>query len=167
MLIAQRSQTGGTPYQLRHMLMPLGGRRQFAGLGVNWPLVLQVGGWVITGIGLGMSVYQSIWGAAEKTGVKSGDLSSEDISSLATMIAAKDPTRSASEWEPILASMLGAGAPVMPPTPPACPGGYYRDPASGACIPLQKAGIFSDLSTTGWIALSAGALVLARVLKLI
>lgn len=166
-MIAQRSETGGTPYQLRHMLMPLSGRRQFAGLGVNWPLVLQVGGWIISGIGLGASVYQAIWGAAEKAGVKSGDLSKDDISSLATMIAAKDPSRSAAEWERNLTAMLGAGAPIMTPTIQTCPVGYYRDPASGACLPLQKAGIFSDLSTTGWIALGAGALVLAKVLKLI
>jgi hypothetical protein len=149
------------------MLMPANRVPQFGRLGLNFPLLLQVGGWIISGIGLGFTVYESIWGAAEKADLKSGDLSSDDISSLASMIAAKDPGRSAAEWERNLTAMLGAGAPTIPPATQTCPAGFYRDPATGACLPLQKAGFFADLSTGGWIALGVGGLLLARVLKLV
>jgi hypothetical protein len=135
------------------------------GLGVNWALVLQVGGWVINGIGLGMSVYDSIWGAAEKTGIKPGDLSKSDISSLATMISAKDPSgRSAQQWETDLAAAFGSGA--GPPTPQICPAGSYRDPATGVCLPVKKAGFFEDMSTGKMIGLGIGGVLLAKMLKL-
>lgn len=147
------------------MQMLTGGRQRFGSLGVNWPLVLQVGGWIISGIGLGATVYESIWGAKEETGVKPGDLSSGDISSLATMIAAKDPDRSAAEWERNLTAMLGAGAPV--PTPQICPTGFYRDPTTGACIPLKGAGFFEDMSTGKIIGLGVAGVLLAKMLKLI
>lgn len=137
------------------------------GLGVDWSLVLQVGGWVINGIGLGMSVHESIYGAADKTGIKPGDLSTSDISSLATMIAAKDPQgRSAQQWQTDLSAMLGTGAGV-PPTPQICPAGFYRDPATGACIPLKTAGFFEDMSTGKVIGLGVAGVLLAKMLKLI
>jgi hypothetical protein len=82
-------------------------------------------------------------------------------------IAAADPQgRSKQEWESTLTAMLGAGAAPIP-APQLCPTGYYRDPASGACLPVQKAGFFEDLGTGGMIALGVGGLVLAKVLKLI
>lgn len=169
MLIAQRSETGGTPYQLRQMLMPLGGRRQFGRLGFDVALGLQVAGWIITGIGLGASVYESIWGGAEEAGMKPEDLamSSGDIAAVASNLAKANPAGpTAAQWQNTLSSMLGPGG-LTAPTPQLCPAGYYPDPASGACMPLQKAGILSDLSTTGWIAVGVGGLVLLRVLKVI
>ena len=163
MLVARTTQRKAVSPMLQ-MLSPGGAR--MGKLGVDWPLVLQVGGWIITGIGLGASVYDSIWGAAKETNVKAGDLSDEDISSLASMIAAKDPQgRSPQQWQRDLSAMLGSGATI--PQPQLCPAGFVRDPATGACLPLQKAGFFQDLSTGELIALGVGGLVLARVLKLI
>lgn len=176
MLIAKRSKTGGTPYQLRNMLMPLNRGGEFAGLGVarlgvDWWLGARIGAFIIMGIDLGKDVYSAITGAAQQAGVKPGDLSSGNISDMAKQIANSgvDPQgRSAAQWEALLTSQLGTGAAPLPVAPiGTCPMGYYRDPATGACIPLQKAGFLEDMSTGGWIALGAGALVLAKVLKLI
>lgn len=175
MLIAKRSETGGTPYKLRNMLMPLNRGGEFAGLGVarlgvDWWLGARLGAFIILGIDLGKDIYSAIKGGAEQAGVKPGDLSSGNISDVAKQIANSgvDPQgRSAAQWEGLLTSQLGTGAPVMTPAIQPCPVGYYRDPATGACIPLQKAGLFEDMSTGAWIALGAGALVLAKVLKLI
>lgn len=149
------------------MLRPKSSGGQFGRLGVDWPLLLQVGGWIITGIGLGASVYDAIWGGAEKAGIKPGDLSSGDISTLASSIAAGDKKgRSAGEWETMLTAMLGPGAPPLP-TGQVPPPGFYRDPASGAFVPIKKAGFFEDLGTGGMIALAVGGIVVAKVLKLI
>lgn len=163
MLVARRTQRKAISPMIQ-MLSP--GGAGMGKLGVDWALVLQVGGWIINGIGLGMSVYDSIWGAKEKMGVKPGDLSDDDIAALASTIAGKDPQgRSAQQWQQDLTAMLGSGATT--PQPQLCPAGFYRDPATGACIPLQKAGFFEDLSTGEWIAIGVGGLVLAKLLKLI
>ena len=164
MLVARTTQRKAVSPMLQ-MLSPGGAR--MGKLGVDWPLVLQVGGWIITGVGLGMSVYDSITSGAKEANVKPGDLSDQDIAALASTIAAKDPQgRSAQQWQQDLTAMLGSGATTIP-QPQLCPAGFVRDPATGACLPLQKAGFFQDLSTGELIAIGVGGLVLAKVLKLI
>lgn len=138
--------------------------RLSGGLGFDVALGLQVAGWIINGIGLGMNVYDSIWGAAEKADIKPGDLSSGDISSLATMIAARDPSRSAAQWERDLTAMLGSGAPVLPKT---CPPGFYPDQTTGVCVPIKQAGFFDDMSTGKMIGLGIAGVLAAKMLKLI
>lgn len=134
-------------------------------LGVNWPLVLQVGGWIITGVGLGMSVYDSITSGAQEANLKPGDLSQSDITALASTIAAKDPQgRSALQWEQDLTAMLGSGGPV---TPQLCPPGSYRDQTTGVCIPIKQAGFFDDMSTGKMIGLGIAGVLAAKMLKLI
>lgn len=156
--------------RLMETLMSKSTGGQFGRLGIDWSLVLLVGGWIIQGAGIGLTVYKSIKAGSEQTGIgiKSGDLSSQDIAALASNMAAADKEgRSPQQWETMLTSMLGTGAPPIVPSPQVCPAGFYSDPATGACLPLQKAGFFADMGTGGMIALGVGGLLLAKMLKLI
>lgn len=119
-----------------------------AGLGFNWGLAIQIAGWTINGIGLGLSTYEAVRGAKEQSGVEKLELS--EISAIASQIAQADPQhRSASQWETILGSQFGGQ--VTPPQP--VPPGFYRDPQTGQLVRLPtEAGTFGGLPTWAWIA---------------
>lgn len=132
----------------------------FSGLGIAWALVAQVVGYVIQGIGLGFSVHDAIRGAGEQ--IPAGQqVQQEDISVIADELSKKFPTTSKSSWENLLNE--GLAGKVAPPTT-ACPPGYMRDPATGACIEIQKAGILSQIPAWGWVAIAGlGILVLPKL----
>jgi hypothetical protein len=129
----------------------------FAGLGGNlgfdWALATQITGWVISGIGIGISAVQSVRGAKDKSGVET--LQESEIQAIAASVAKADPQhRTASQWEQILRGQFGAGAPA----PAKCPEGFYPTP-DGGCLPIKKAGIFSDVP--GWAWIGGGVLAFA------
>lgn len=166
MLLARRQESINlNPLMLTLRSESSGG--QFGRLGMEVPTALMWIGAGVFALGLGWSIYDTIKAASEKTGAKAGDFSTEDLSKIAGAMAKQDPRgRSAEEWMGGLTAMLGPGGSLTP-TPQLCPTGFYRDPATGACLPVQKAGFFEDLGTGGMIALGVGGLVLAKVLKLI
>jgi hypothetical protein len=132
------------------------------GFGVAWALVAQVVGYVIQGIGLGASVYDAVKGAGEA--VPAGEQATrEDVGAIATELQKKFPTTSKSTWEALLMEGLGAKGPA--PTQPPCPEGYLRDPATGACIEIKRAGMgIGAIPTWGWIALAGmGFLLLPKL----
>jgi len=126
------------------------------GLGIAWPLVIQVAGWIIQGIGLGFSVHEAITSAKDQ--IPAGEkLTKEEVGVVAEELAQKFPTTSKSSWEQLL--LEGMADKVQAPTAtPAiqCPTGYVRDPVSGACMPVQTASAF-NMPTWGWVALGFGA----------
>lgn len=116
-------------------------------LGFNWGLAIQIAGWTINGIGLGLSTYEAVKGAKEKSGVET--LEPGEVSAIASQIAAADPQhRTATQWESILAGQFG-GATAPEPVPP----GFYRDPRTGQLVPLitQKAGFLDNVPTWAWV----------------
>jgi len=124
------------------------------GLGIAWPLMVQFAGWVISGIGLGLSAYEAIWGAKQNV-TPDEKLGAGDVRAIAQQIAAADPQhRPVSEWEALLNQTLQP-APVTPTV--TCPPGFYRDAATGACLQAAKAGF--EMPTWGWIALGVGGLL--------
>lgn len=131
------------------------------GLGFNWGLAIQIAGWTINGIGLGLSTYEAVRGAKDKSGVEK--LEPGEISAIASQIAQADPQhRSASQWESILGTQFG-GAQVAQPQP--IPEGYYLNPQTGQLVALpglKKAGMFGDVPP--W-ALVGGGLLIFLVLK--
>ena len=127
------------------------------GLGFDWTLAMQIAGWTISGIGLGLSTYESIRGAKEKSGVVS--LEQSEVAAIASQISKADPQhRSASTWEALLSQQFGAGGP----TPAVrCPEGFYATP-DGACLPIPaKAGI-GGLPTWAWIVIGGLAFVAVK-----
>jgi len=115
--------------------------------GFNWGLAIQIAGWTINGIGLGLSTYEAVRGAKEKAGVEK--LEPGEINAIASQIAAADPQhRTASQWETILAGQFGG-----PTAPEPAPPGFYRDPQTGQLVPIptQQAGFFSTLPTWAWV----------------
>jgi len=125
------------------------------GLGIAWPLMIQFAGWVIQGIGLGLSTYEAIWGAKQNV-APDEDLAPGDVRAIAQQIAAADPQhRPVSQWEALLNQSLQPQ--VTPTVPVTCPPGFYRDPATGACLQVAKAGF--EMPTWGWIALGVGGLL--------
>lgn len=119
-------------------------------LGFNYALALQIAGWVINGIGLGLSTYEAIKGAKTQSGVEK--LEPGEISAIASQIAAADPQhRSAAAWETILAGQFGTTGT----TPPVqIPPGFYIDPRTGQLAPLpddKEAGMLGGLPTWSWI----------------
>lgn len=134
-VLAQLPAFGGNPAPL-------------TGFGFNWGLAIQIAGWTINGIGLGLSTYEAVRGAKQKAGVEK--LEPSEISAIASQIAQADPQhRSASQWESILAGQFGGQ--VTPPQP--APPGFYRDPQTGQLVALPtKAGLFGGLPTWAWIA---------------
>lgn len=126
------------------------------GLGIAWPLMIQFAGWVIQGIGLGLSAYEAIWGAKEAL-PPDQELGPGDVRAIAQQIAAADPQhRPVSQWEALLNQALQP-PPVTPTAPVTCPPGFYRDAATGACLQATKAGF--QMPTWGWIALGVGGLL--------
>lgn len=128
------------------------------GFGVAWALVAQVVGYVIQGVGLGKNVYDAVTGAGEA--VPAGQqATADDVSEIATQLQKQFPTVSKSTWETLLAQGLGAKGPA--PTPPPCPEGYLRDPATGACIEIKRAGMgIGAIPTWGWFVVGGLALLL-------
>lgn len=155
-MVIERTQ-GGTDLRtflpiLARRRADLSGPRQ-GGFGIAWPLLIQFAGWVIQGIGLGLSTYEAISGAKENV-APDEDLAAGDVRAIAQQIAAADPRRrSVAEWEALLTQTL------QPPVTPTitCPPGFYRDPATGACLQPKKAGF--HMPTWGWIALGVGGLL--------
>ncbi|KKN57092.1 hypothetical protein LCGC14_0565640 [marine sediment metagenome] len=138
--------------------MPVFSGTPVAGFGFNWGLAIQIAGWTINGIGLGLSTYEAVKGAKDQSGVEK--LEPGEISAIASQIATADPQhRSASQWEAILASQFGG-----PTAPPPVPPGFYTDPATGQLVPIptKQAGLFGGLPT--W-ALVGGGLLIFMVIK--
>jgi len=128
-------------------------------LGFDWSLAIQIAGWTITGIGLGLSAIESIREAKSKSGIEV--LEQGEIAAIASQISAADPQhRPASTWEALLSQQFGAGGvPTLPPV--ACPEGFYRT-ADGACLPIPtKAGI-GGLPTWAWIVIGGLAFVVVK-----
>ncbi len=138
--------------------MPVFSGTPVGSFGFNWGLAIQIAGWTITGIGLGLSTYEAVKGAKDQSGVEK--LEPGEISAIASQIATADPQhRSASQWESILSSQFGG-----PTTPQPVPPGFYRDPGTGQLVPIptQQAGLFGGLPT--W-ALVGGGLLIFMVIK--
>lgn len=113
--------------------------------GFNWGLATQIAGWVISGIGLGISTFEAVKGAKDKSGVES--LEEGEIQAIAASVAKADPQhRTSTQWEQILRGQFGGGAP----TPGKCPEGFYPTP-DGGCLPIKKAGFLDEIPTWGWI----------------
>jgi len=122
------------------------------GLGFDWTLAVQVTGWIVSGIGVGLSVKDAIWGAKQQSGVES--LEPAEISAVAAAVAAADPQkRSVSTWEQLLGQQFGAGA--VTPQIPTCPQGFYPTP-EGGCLPIQRqAGLgLGAIPTWAWIGIA-------------
>lgn len=127
-----------------------------SGFGFDWSLAIQIAGWTITGIGLGMSAIESIRGAKEKSGVEV--LEQSEVAAIASQIAKADPQhRSASTWEALLSQQFGG----EPPTTARCPEGFYPT-ADGACLPIPtKAGV-GGLPTWAWVVIGGLAFVAVK-----
>ena len=125
--------------------MPVFSGTQGGALGFNWALATQITGWVISGIGLGISTAQAVRGAKEKAGVET--LQESEIQAIASSVAKADPQhRSATQWEQILRGQFGGGGQV----PAKCPEGFYPTP-DGGCLPIKKASFFDEIPTWGWV----------------
>jgi len=112
---------------------------------------MQIAGWTIQGVGLGLSTYEALKGAKEQSGVES--LEPGEIQTIAASIAKADPKqRSAAQWEQVIRSQFGTSG--VPPGPGAvqCPAGFYPTP-EGGCLPIPdtKAGFLEDVPTWAWI----------------
>jgi len=121
------------------------------GLGFNWALAMQIAGWTIQGVGLGLSTYDAIKGAKEQSGVQS--LEPAEIQTIAASIAKADPQgRSPAQWEQVIRSQFGTAGGITPPTQVQCPPGFYPTP-EGGCLPIpeEKAGFFDQLPTWAWV----------------
>jgi hypothetical protein len=112
---------------------------------------MQVVGWVISGIGLGMSVADAIGEARKKKDIQNpgATLSPQELVSTAAGLAANDPTMSTAEYLRLLQGRFGPDAPQ-------CPMGMYLDPASNACVPIKKASIFANVPGWGWVIIGIG-----------
>lgn len=135
------------------------------GFGLNWALAAQVVGWVVSGVGLGKQVYDE-WQAREevekiKEAVPAGQLTAEDIPTMAAGLSKAYPAVSTDTWQRVLTETLGNKiAGVQPPTA-RCPEGTYLDPATGECK-LIKAGF--EMPPWGWgVAAVVGFLVLSQM----
>lgn len=121
-----------------------------SGLGFNWNLAIQIAGWTISGIGLGLSTVEAVRGAKEQSGVDK--LEPAEISAIASQIAQADPQhRTAAQWEQILAGQFGQGLPPQP-----VPPGFYRDPQTGQLVPIptQQAGFLEGMPSWAWIVIA-------------
>jgi len=120
--------------------------------GIAWALVFQIAGWVIQGIGLGLSIKDAVSQANQK--LPAGQtVATEDIDLIADQLAKQFPTTSKAQWTQLLtegfATKMAIPGPVGPVTPAPCPEGYYRDPATGICVEA-KTGL-GKLPTWAWI----------------
>lgn len=136
------------------------GMSGFGDLGFDWLMAMEVVGWIAQGIRLGKSVWDSMRGAAEQIPADK-KLDQQDVSTVAENLQRQFPTTTKSQWEQLLNQGL-ADKIVAPPTPPPCPIGYVRDPITGACVELKKAGM--GIPTWGWIVIAGvGLLVLPKL----
>ncbi len=162
-MIVTRGRQDNDSLQMTAIIAAQDGLSGSSGFGIAWALVAQVVGYVIQGVGLGKSVYDAVKGADQA--VPAGEQATqEDISAIATELQKKFPTTSTGTWERLITEGLGAKA-AVPVTPPPCPEGYIRDPATGACIEVRRAGMgLSAIPTWGWIALAGlGFLLLPKL----
>ena len=119
-----------------------------AGFGIAWSLIMSIAGWVLQGVGLGLSVRDAIRGAKEQ--VPAGEVvTPTDVRTVAQEVAARDPRgRGVDFWEGLLEEGL------KPETP--CPTGFYRDPKTGACLEEKEAGMFEKVPGWGWLLIGLG-----------
>jgi hypothetical protein len=142
--------------------MPILAQRQsgFAGgggsFGIDWRIVGRVGAWIANTIILGLDVKDSIKRVDEQLPPEE-KLAEDDVKALASELSRKFPTAGGtSKWY----SMLQEGlAPRIEPTPPPCPAGFYRDPATGACLEVKKAGFAAGVPAWAWALIGAGVLL--------
>ena len=136
------------------------GMSGFGDLGFNWLMAMEVVGWIAQGIRLGKGLWESMRGAADQIPADQ-KLDQQDVSTVADQLSKQFPTTSKSQWEQLLNQGL-ADKVVAPPIPPPCPAGYTRDPITGACVELKKAGM--GIPTWGWIAIAGiGLLMLPKL----
>ena len=137
----------------------LSGLPQSSGLGFNWGLAIQIAGWTINGIGLGLSTYEAVKGAKAQAGVEK--LEESEIQAIASQIAQADPQhRTSGQWESILRGQFGGGGLTPEPVPP----GFYRDPQTGQLVPIKQAGtgFFGALPTWAWVIIGGLGFVVLR-----
>lgn len=144
---------------LRQRRSDLGGLIAFsgaAGFGIDWGLAVDVALWIGQGVRMGMRVHEAVTRPEGKpAGLEKVDR--QDVATISKQLAAANPDqsgKSAAQWEQLLLG-TGLGSGVDPSKP--CPTGYYKDPVSGSCLPVKKAGFFGDLPTWGKWAIGAGA----------
>lgn len=132
------------------------------GFGIAWALVAQVAGWIIQGIGLGKSVYDATREAGEKLPPEQ-KLDQQDVDAVATALQSKFPATSKQSWTSLInEAMAGKVQPTAP--APECPTGFYRDPVTGACIEIERAGF--KMPSWGWpVAIIGGIFLLPSVLS--
>lgn len=136
------------------------GMSGFGDLGFDWLLAMEVVGWIAQGIRLGKTLWDSMRGAAEQIPADK-KLDQQDVSTVADQLSKQFPTTTKSQWEQLLNQGLADKIAVQP-TPPPCPAGYVRDPITGACVELKKAGL--GIPTWGWIAIAGiGVLLLPKL----
>lgn len=124
-----------------------------AGFGIAWPLVIQIAGWVIQGVGIGMSVRDALRQGKEKANLPADQpLAPGDINSLAQQVAAVDTQKRGEAYWKSMLEQADRPAPVLP-TP--CKEGFVRDPETGVCIPI-KAGLIDSMPTWGWVLVGLG-----------
>ena len=136
------------------------GMSGFGDLGFDWLLAMEVVGWIAQGIRLGKGLWDSMRGAADQIPADK-KLDQQDVSTVADQLSKQFPTTTKSQWEQLLNQ--GLADKITPqPTPPPCPAGYVRDPITGACVELKKAGL--GIPTWGWIAIAGiGVLLLPKL----
>jgi len=129
----------------------LSGAGQAGQFGFAWSLGFQILGWVISGIGLGMSVADAVADARKKKDIENpgATLSPSDLVSTAQKLALADPSNDTEYYVRLLQGKFGPDAPK-------CPVGFYLDPATSTCVPIKKAGIFTNVPGWGWVIIGIG-----------
>jgi len=146
---------GQTALKAFDPVMTFSGSR--AGLGFDWSLAMQIAGWVISGIGLGVSAYEAVKGAKDQSGVVT--LEKSEVAAIASQISKADPQhRSAATWEALLSQQFGGGA-VVPGVK--CPEGFYPTP-DGACLPIPAQAGLGAIPTWGWIVIGGLAFIVMK-----
>jgi len=159
-MILQRTNEENDSSVMLDVLARSEGMSGFGDLGFNWLMAMEVVGWIAQGIRLGKGLWESMRGAADQIPADQ-KLDQQDVSTVADQLSKQFPTTSKSQWEQLLNQGL-ADKVVAPPTPPPCPPGYMRDPITGACVELKKAGM--GIPTWGWIAIAGlGVLLLPKL----
>lgn len=123
--------------------------------GFDWGLAIDTALWIGQGIRMGMRIHQAV---TREEGKPPGleKLDRQDVGTIAKQLSVANPDgtgKTAAQWEQLLLG-TGLGTGIDPGRP--CPTGYYKDPVSGACLPIKKAGFLADLPTWGKIALGGG-----------
>ena len=146
-------------YGAQNAVQPFG---YMSPLGFSWSLAFQVVGFIAQGISLGKNIYDAIRGAGEQI-PPDQKLDQQDVSTISEQLTKQYPTTSKSQWEQLINQTLADKVTPQAIPAPQCPEGYSRDPITGLCVEIRKAGM--EIPGWSWAMLGvlAGVFLLPRL----